>query len=129
VTIKRNVIRQRIKTGSRPTKPSSNKGSNNLVSDFSEKLKSQILVVPHHGSLTSSSPDFVRAVSPEYALYPVGLGNRYGFPKTPILARYKAIGSENLVVSETGALMFELKEEELKPPVRWREASRRFWHT
>lgn len=93
-------------------------------------LASSIIVVPHHGSLTSSSIEFVKQVGAKYALYPVGFGNRYGFPKTDILRRYQDYGSRNIVVSQSGALIFELNnEDELTPPTRWRDTSLQYWHT
>jgi len=44
-------------------------------------LHADIVIVPHHGSRTSSSPDLVAATSPRYALISAGFGNRFGFPK------------------------------------------------
>lgn len=93
-------------------------------------LKSDILVVPHHGSLTSSTESFITQVAPQYALYPVGLDNHYGFPKQAVLQRYEAIGAKNLLVSLSGALIFELKTKgKLLSPIQWREKSQRFWNT
>ncbi len=92
-------------------------------------LRSALLVVPHHGSLTSSSQAFVQAVSPKYALFPVGLANQYGFPKQAVLKRYEEVGAINLLVSQTGALMFRLNQtDELTPPIHWRDTSRHYWH-
>jgi len=99
-----------------------------LVKEQGGALQSNILVVPHHGSLTSSSKNFIEKVSPQYALFPVGLANQYGFPKQAVLQRYEEISSQNLLTWQTGALMFALKDEALMPPICWREASRRYWH-
>ncbi|MFI4938128.1 MAG: DNA internalization-related competence protein ComEC/Rec2 [Candidatus Berkiellales bacterium] len=100
-----------------------------ILKHFPIFLKSTILVVPHHGSLTSSSLDFVTQVAPLYALFPVGLANRYGFPKKEILKRYEAMGSQNLLVSETGALIFHLPARgSLPAPIQWRGAHKRYWH-
>lgn len=100
-----------------------------LLESAPQLLRSDILVVPHHGSLSSSSDEFVRQVSPQYALYPVGLGNHYGFPKSQILQRYAAQGSQNLNVSQTGALIFHLTiDDKLFPPLCWRDLSKHYWH-
>lgn len=52
-----------------------------------------VLKVGHHGSRTSSSEEFVRAVSPAYALIPVGARNRYGHPDPAVLARLARAGA------------------------------------
>lgn len=102
----------------------------NLLTAYKKKdLKAEILVVPHHGSLTSSSMEFIQAVSPDYALYPVGERNRYGFPKAAIWQRYAANGSTNLSVAQKGALIFHLQRgQRLTPPTCWRETSKHYWH-
>ncbi|HRE32926.1 MAG TPA: DNA internalization-related competence protein ComEC/Rec2, partial [Candidatus Berkiella sp.] len=69
-----------------------------LLATVPELIPSSIVVVPHHGSLTSSSFEFVKQVAAQYALFPVGFNNRYGFPKTEILERYRKVGSENIVI-------------------------------
>jgi competence protein ComEC len=56
--------------------------------------KSRILKSPHHGSNSSSSPEFIEAVSPEIVVISVGRGNRYGLPNTDVLARYSAHGAK-----------------------------------
>jgi competence protein ComEC len=53
------------------------------------RLRADVLVVPHHGSRTSSSPAFVDAVAPAVAVIPVGR-NSYGHPHEEVLARYAA---------------------------------------
>ncbi|CAN5434145.1 DNA internalization-related competence protein ComEC/Rec2 [soil metagenome] len=52
------------------------------------KLQADVLLVPHHGSKTSSSPAFVNAVEPHIALVQAGYRNRYGHPAEPVTARY-----------------------------------------
>ncbi len=93
------------------------------------KLKSDILIVPHHGSLTSSSAAFIDAVSPLYAVFAVGYGNHYGFPKADVLQRYERVGSENLLTYDSGTIIFDLgKAQKLTPPMKWRETAKRNWH-
>ena len=51
-------------------------------------LKSDVLLVPHHGSKTSSSAAFLDAVQPRWALVQAGYRNRFGHPAEPVLVRY-----------------------------------------
>ncbi|PZP36826.1 MAG: DNA internalization-related competence protein ComEC/Rec2 [Roseateles depolymerans] len=53
-------------------------------------LRADWLLVPHHGSKTSSSPALLAAVRPELALVQAGYRNRFGHPALPVLARYRA---------------------------------------
>jgi len=55
-------------------------------------LKADVLKVGHHGSTTSSSPAFVKAVSPKYSIISVGAGNTYNHPDNIIINRLKTYG-------------------------------------
>jgi competence protein ComEC len=61
-----------------------------LVSDPAsvQLLRAQLLLVPHHGSKTSSSAEFLDAVRPEVALVQSGYRNRFGHPAPPVMQRY-----------------------------------------
>ena len=63
-----------------------------LVEENSSELKSDILKVGHHGSKTSSSADFLKAVSPRFAVIQVGRNNRYGHPTQEVLDRLSSAG-------------------------------------
>lgn len=54
---------------------------------------SDVLKAPHHGSLTSNSPEFLRAASPEVIVVSAGRGNSFGLPHPEVLSRYEAIGA------------------------------------
>lgn len=58
-----------------------------------EELKSTVLKVGHHGSSSSSSYDFVRAVSPEYAVISVAADNTYYHPTQKTLNRLRDVGA------------------------------------
>ena len=64
-----------------------------------------VLVMPHHGSATSSSPPWVEAVSPRIALVSVGRGNRFGHPSPDVLGRYRSRGARVARTDLDGALL------------------------
>lgn len=54
----------------------------------------EVLKVPHHGSISSSSEEFLDVLQPEYALISVGQSNRYGHPHPVVLRRFQQRGIE-----------------------------------
>jgi competence protein ComEC len=88
-----------------------------------------VLLVPHHGSRTSSTAALVAATRPSWALVPCGHRNRWGFPKPDVVQRWQDSGSHVLTGSATGAIEFELRPGRPIPTPRlWRIERRRFWH-
>lgn len=68
------------------------KGSEREIVDrFRGRLTAEILKVGHHGSRTSSTPDFLRAVAPKYAIISCGIGNTYGHPNPQVLRNLETI--------------------------------------
>ncbi|WP_046114561.1 DNA internalization-related competence protein ComEC/Rec2 [Aquincola tertiaricarbonis] len=63
-----------------------------LVATQAAALRSDVLLVPHHGSRTSSTPAFLDAVAPRVAVVQAGHLNRHGHPHDAVLARYTARG-------------------------------------
>jgi competence protein ComEC len=61
-----------------------------LVAAEGNRLRADVLLVPHHGSKTSSTPAFLDAVAPRWALVQAGYRNRFGHPAAPVAARYAA---------------------------------------
>ena len=59
-----------------------------LVQRWGESLRSEVLIVPHHGSHTSSGEAFLAAVAPRVAVMQVGYRNRFGHPHPEISDRY-----------------------------------------
>ena len=87
------------------------------------------VVVPHHGSETSSSPAFVKAVSADVALVSAGYRNRWGLPQPAIEQRWLDSGATVLVTARDGAIGFRLCDRGgLVRLSRHRQQSRRLWH-
>jgi competence protein ComEC len=64
----------------------------------------RILKVPHHGSLTSSSQEFLRSLAPRVAVASVGRSNAFGHPAPAVLQRYQDIGAEIFRTDRDGAV-------------------------
>jgi DNA internalization-related competence protein ComEC/Rec2 len=75
-----------------------------LLRRHRRELRADVLVAPHHGSAGSSTPGFVAAVAPRLVVYPAGWENRFDFPRAPVVARYRAAGSRQLVSGDEGAI-------------------------
>jgi competence protein ComEC len=88
-----------------------------------------IVVVPHHGSRTSSTAAFVAATRPGWALVAAGHGNRWGFPREEVVRRWRRAGARILVTSATGAIEFDIgPATAIEAPRLWRDQRRRWWH-
>jgi competence protein ComEC len=92
----------------------------------SDALRAEILIVPHHGSITSSTPEFVAAVQPEWALVSAGYRNRFGHPRPEVIERYRALGSRVLRSDLQGALLLEIDATGIRVAAA-REVRRRYW--
>ena len=99
-----------------------------LVREQSGSLRADLLVVPHHGSKTSSTPEFIEAVHPGLALISIGQGNRFGHPNPEIVERYLA---QHVALEDTasdGLVRVRLDATGTHAVERTRERLRRFWH-
>jgi competence protein ComEC len=91
-----------------------------------EKLKADVLLVPHHGSKTSSSAAFLDAVAPRIALVQAGYRNRFGHPAQPVLARYAERHIRVFDSSHCGAATWRsVQAQELSCE---RTRALRYWH-
>lgn len=97
-----------------------------LLARVPEKLKTDVLVAPHHGSRTSSSPPFVTAVAARHVLFSIGYRNRYGFPHPAVAARYRSAGTEPHTTAAEGAITVRLTADGVVLE-SWRQQARRYW--
>ncbi len=77
-----------------------------LVALDGRRLKSDVLKAGHHGSRTSSAPEYVAAVRPRYAVISAGRDNRYGHPHREVLDILTKIGATVLRTDEQGTIIF-----------------------
>jgi len=76
-------------------------------------LKADVLKVGHHGSRSSTSPAFLKAVKPRYAVISVGAGNDYHHPHGETLKRLKQAGAQVLRTDEKGTIVFTTDGKEI----------------
>ena len=93
------------------------------------RLSADVVVVPHHGSRTSSSAAFVEAVAPTVAVASAGYANRWGFPVPVVIDRWESVGARMLNTASEGAVFMRICADrgvvELSGE---RQTRRRFWH-
>jgi competence protein ComEC len=88
-----------------------------------------LVLMPHHGSRTSSSRGFVHALGAEVAIASAGFGNRWGFPRPEVVKRWQDAGAQVLTTATSGAISQRVcAASEPQAPVLQRRAYRRYWH-
>jgi competence protein ComEC len=89
-------------------------------------LRADVVLVPHHGSVTSSTEALLGRLRPREAIVPVGYRNRFGHPALEVLARYERAGARLWRTDRDGALLVRLGSD---LSVRaWRAMQPRYWH-
>jgi competence protein ComEC len=89
-------------------------------------LKADVLLVPHHGSKTSSSAVFLDAVKPQWAVAQAGYRNRFGHPVDSVVARYEERGIRLVKSPQCGAASWQSLQPEIFRCQR--EEGMRYWH-
>jgi competence protein ComEC len=89
------------------------RGAEQRLLERGSSLKSEILLVPHHGSRTSSTPQFIAAVAPRLAVVAAGYRNRFGHPKDEVLERYRQAGARIARTDLEGSIAVRLSGETL----------------
>lgn len=88
------------------------------------------LVIPHHGSATSSTAEFVARTRPDIAISSAAYGNRWQLPRDSVVQRWHDAGAGVMDTASSGAISFRLCA---RDGLRWlhrnRVSEQRFWHT
>jgi competence protein ComEC len=99
-----------------------------LVSRIPSALRADVLLVPHHGSRSSSTPAFVAAVAPSHGIVSTGHRNRFGHPHSGVVARYRERGVALHRTDASGALRVVLPAESpAAPRVEPHDRPLRYW--
>ena len=79
-----------------------------------ETLRADVVKVPHHGSRTSSTQEFVNATRPSYAVASVGLSSRFGHPHPEIVERWRNAGAQFFTTGQKGLTDFSTDGRDLR---------------
>lgn len=106
-----------------------NLAERSLVEAYGEKLQSKVIIVPHHGSKTSSSTVFLEYVKPELAIISAGYLNRYRLPHPDISHRYQQQGVRTLSTTDSGHIGLEMSAAgDITAITEYRHQYSRYWH-
>ena len=98
-----------------------------LVERMPARIASDVLLVPHHGSRTSSTDAFIDAVHPGLAIVQAGYLNRFAHPRPDVLARYEARAIPVLRNDRDGAITVTMTGGRVLVE-RYRDTHRRYWY-
>lgn len=98
-----------------------------LVARHGRSLRTDVLLVPHHGSATSSSSAFLDAAAPSIAIVQAGYLNRFGHPRADVMARYRERAIPVLRNDTEGAITVTLAASGISVE-RYRQVHRRYWY-
>lgn len=88
----------------------------------------EVIVVPHHGSRSSSSAQLVRSVKARYAVVSAAAHNRWHFPHDEVVERWCSAGTQLISTAEWGAVTFEFRARAgLQIPTSYRAENRHYW--
>lgn len=90
-------------------------------------LSATVLLAGHHGSLTSSLPEFVEQVRPQHVVFTVGYRNRFGHPHPQVVARFREVNA-NIMRSDSSGLIRLMFGEAGVQASEYRPSHRRYWH-
>jgi competence protein ComEC len=103
----------------------------NMLSQISDKLPADVLIVPHHGSNTSSTQTWLKKVDPQLAIVSAGYKNRFGHPSEKVMIRYQQINSRLINTATAGMIQIKLPSisgESIKEPRLQRKVSTHYWN-
>jgi len=98
-----------------------------LVKRYGDRLKSDVLIAPHHGSKTSSTRTFLHSVQPETILIPAGYRNQFGHPHPDVIARYQDLNARYFNSADSGAITVSVHKDVWQIQTR-RDTNSHYWN-
>ncbi|MBP7370812.1 MAG: DNA internalization-related competence protein ComEC/Rec2, partial [Arenimonas sp.] len=99
-----------------------------LLEKFGSTMQADILLVPHHGSKTSSSIEFLQAVKPKIAIVSSGFQNQFKHPNRTVVERYQQVGAQLVNTVNTGWAELQSTEKGWRWVRRERIDHQKYWH-
>ncbi|WP_192879331.1 DNA internalization-related competence protein ComEC/Rec2 [Microbulbifer sp. A4B17] len=87
-----------------------------------------ILVAPHHGSRSSSSPALLEWARPKRVVFSAGFLHHFGHPHRDVVKRYQNLGVSIFNTAESGAIEFSWRQGESEPQIQQARLAPRFWY-
>ncbi|MDB5814503.1 MAG: internalization-like competence protein ComEC/Rec2 [Rhodocyclales bacterium] len=107
------------------------RSENDILAWDAPRLRSSVMIAPHHGSKTSSQPAFIEAVGASDVVFTTGYRNRFHHPAPEVVDRYANTGALMLRSDVDGAVMIGEPAQGAgeKPRLAWERRERaRYWH-
>lgn len=98
-----------------------------LLAEQAEQLRTEVMLMPHHGSRTSSTPAFIDAAAAQTVIIPVGYRSRYGHPVPEVVERYRQRGMAVWRTDLLGAVRLIFAQDRIEITGE-RQIQRRYWH-
>ncbi|WGL17182.1 DNA internalization-related competence protein ComEC/Rec2 [Microbulbifer bruguierae] len=105
----------------------SRKAEKQLVKNFPDFEPVDVLIAPHHGSRTSSSPDLIHWASPRNAVFSAGFRHHFGHPHPDVVRRFTQSGIHLFNTADLGAIAFLWSQNRGQPRLQCARAAGRFW--
>lgn len=85
-----------------------------LIRTYGHQLKADVLKVAHHGSITSSTQDFIKHTNPKYAIISLALNNKYEFPSNQVITRFQKMACIIYRTDIDGTITYDAKKRKEK---------------
>jgi len=99
-----------------------------LLTSSRYQLASNVMVAPHHGSKTSSTPAFIKAVGAQHVVFTVGFLNRFKHPHPNVVSRYLESGAEQYQSDKHGAITLNFRASQPIQVTKARQENKKYWH-